>query len=176
MEQETERDFNASAHTYVGSADMSIGFKIALTHQAHVLPEMGIIVEAFVPAGSDHFTADETLPRVAWTYAWEIGEGLLLEGQTMIARKLDHYTDEAYSEFSQAVGVKAELIDDLLASYVEWYALAPHSADTEHTQHVFEGGFMVLLTRNLQWDVEAGVGLNDAAHDYFVGTGFSYRR
>jgi len=27
----------------------------------------------------------------------------------------------------------------------------------------------------VQWDVRAGVGLNDAADDYFVGTGLSVR-
>jgi hypothetical protein len=53
--------------------------------------------------------------------------------------------------------------------------LAPCSADTNHTEHYFNGGFSLRLTNDIQWDFRAGVGLNDAADDFFTGTGLSVR-
>jgi hypothetical protein len=37
------------------------------------------------------------------------------------------------------------------------------------------GGFTFLVSDNIQWDIRGGVGLNDEADDYFVGTGLSVR-
>jgi hypothetical protein len=32
-----------------------------------------------------------------------------------------------------------------------------------------------LISNNIQWDIRAGLGLNDDAADYFAGTGLSLR-
>lgn len=48
-------------------------------------------------------------------------------------------------------------------------------ADTVETQHYTDGGFTYKLTDDIQWDIRAGLGRNDAAADYFVGTGLSVR-
>jgi hypothetical protein len=52
---------------------------------------------------------------------------------------------------------------------------APAGAVTSHNQQYFNGGFSYLITDNFMWDIRAGVGLNDAADDFFTGTGFSVR-
>ena len=39
----------------------------------------------------------------------------------------------------------------------------------------FNGGFTYKFSPNLQYDIRAGVGLNDHSDDYFVGTGLSVR-
>ena len=41
--------------------------------------------------------------------------------------------------------------------------------------HYINGGFTYLITNDIQWDIRAGAGLNDAAEDYFIGTGLSIR-
>jgi len=60
-------------------------------------------------------------------------------------------------------------------AYTEWFAVFPDSADTQQTEHYFNGGFTYLISNDIQWDVRAGTGLNDAADDFFVGTGVSIR-
>ncbi|MBL8851755.1 MAG: transporter [Planctomycetaceae bacterium] len=50
-----------------------------------------------------------------------------------------------------------------------------NGADSDRTQHYFDGGFTVKLTPDVQCDIRAGNGLNDAADDYFIGTGLSWR-
>lgn len=66
-------------------------------------------------------------------------------------------------------------MSDNLGAYTEWFALIPSGADTTKTQHFFNGGFTYLINNDVQFDIRAGVGLNDAADDYFVGTGLSFR-
>jgi hypothetical protein len=49
------------------------------------------------------------------------------------------------------------------------------SPEATHPQHYIVGGFMYFLNNNLEIDIRAGVGLNDHASDYLVGTGFAAR-
>ena len=44
------------------------------------------------------------------------------------------------------------------------------------TEHYADGGFTVLMNNNLQFDIRAGVGLNEDADDVFTGAGFAIRR
>ena len=41
--------------------------------------------------------------------------------------------------------------------------------------HSLDGGFTFLASDALQFDINVGVGLNEAAEDWFVGGGFAFR-
>lgn len=157
-----------------GSEDLYLGFKIGLTPQEGLLPEMAIIPQATVPTGHDAFSADEVLPGVNWIYGWVINDVLSTAGSTQFNRALDETTSEAYTEWAQSWTV-AYALADRFGGYTEWFALFPSSADTAKPEHYFNGGFTYLINNDVQWDIRAGVGLNDAADDYFVGTGLSVR-
>ena len=49
-----------------GFSDLYFGFKIALTPQDGLLPEMALIPQAFAPTGSDAFTDDGWQPGINW--------------------------------------------------------------------------------------------------------------
>jgi len=164
----------AAGATDSGSEDIYLGFKIALTPQCDWLPEMAILPQATVPTGADPFSADEFLPGLNWVYSWELTDSLSTAGSTQFNRAIDDVTGEAYTEWAQSWAVAASLTEDL-GTYAEWYAFFPHSADTAKPEHYLNGGFTYLLSNNVQWDIRAGVGLNEAADDYFVGTGLSVR-
>lgn len=158
-----------------GSEDLYLGMKIALTPQeCRILPEMAIIPQMFVPTGSGIFGDDEVLPGLNWIYSWEINDCIATAGSTQFNRVVDEVTDQAYTEWAQSWTV-AYTLTDRMGGYTEWFALFPHSSDTGLSEHYFNGGLTVLLNNDVQWDVRAGVGLNDAADDYFVGTGLSIR-
>jgi hypothetical protein len=61
--------------------------------------------------------------------------------------------------------------------FTEWFAFYPTSAlaDGIGPEHYFNGGFTYLVTNNFQLDIRAGLGLNQAADDFFAGTGFAVR-
>lgn len=157
-----------------GADDLYLGTKIALTPQEGLLPEMALIPQMTVPSGDDAFSAHEVLPGANWIYGWEINDFLSTAGSTQFNSAIDDGSGEAYTEWAQSWTVAYGLTEKV-GAYTEWFAFFPHSADTAKPEHFFNGGFTYLINNNIQWDVRGGVGLNDAAYDYFFGTGLSIR-
>lgn len=164
----------ATGVTVDGSEDLYLGFKIGLTPQAGILPEMALIPQMTVPTGHDTFSADEVLPGVNWIFAWEINDFISTAGSTQFNRAVDDVTGDTFTEWAQSWTV-AYSLSDQWGAYTEWYAFFPHSADTAQVEHYFNGGFTYLVSNDVQWDIRAGTGLNGAADDFFVGTGLSIR-
>ena len=160
--------------TESGAEDLYVGLKLALTEQCGCLPEMALIPQMNVPIGSAAFTANRVLPGVNWTYSWEVSDFLSTGGQSQINCVLDGVTDDEYVEFSQSWTLNYSLTDRL-GAYTEWYALIPRDADTDGPQQYADGGFTFLVNDNVQLDVRAGIGLNEAADDFFTGAGLSIR-
>lgn len=163
-----------SRNSITGTQDLYLGFKIALTPQAGILPEMAIIPQMTVPTGSRGFTDDKVLPGINWVYSWEINEFVSTAGSTQVNRSVDDGTGRTYLELAQSWTV-ALTWTEKFGSYAEWYAFFPHDADTASVEHYFNSGFTYLISNDIQWDIRFGRGLNNAADDYFVGTGFSIR-
>jgi hypothetical protein len=156
-----------------GLEDLYFGAKIGLTPQAGFAPEMAIIPQTTIPWGGD-FSADEFQPGVNWIYAWSLTEDISTAGSTQFNRVSDDETGRAYTEWAQSWTVAASLTNEW-GTYAEWFAFFPHSSDTAQVEHYANGGFTYLLSDNIQWDLRAGVGLNEAADDFFVGSGLSIR-
>ena len=164
----------ATSVTTTGAEDLYLGFKIALTPQEGILPEMALIPQLTIPSGSSALTNDEVLAGVNWCYGWEINDCLATAGSSQFNRAIDEGTGEGYIEFAQSWTV-AYSLSESVGAYTEWYAFIPSGADTASTEHYFNGGFSFLLSNDVQLDVRAGLGLNRAADDYFIGTGASVR-
>lgn len=156
-----------------GLADLYTGVKFALTPQDGFLPEMALVPQMNIPTGSDAFSSDTVEPGVNWLYGWDINDCLATGGSTQANRRIDD-TGDSYVQMAQSWTINYSLAEGL-GAYTEWFALIPSGADTDHTEHYFDGGFTYLVTDNVQLDLRAGVGLNDAADDYFIGTGLSFR-
>jgi Putative MetA-pathway of phenol degradation len=171
---ETDTVFGGPVDSATGAEDLGIGCKIALTPQKCILPETAIILEMSVPTGDDDFTADDVLPGFSYCYGWTINDQWETGALTGLHRQVDDDTNDPYVEFEQSWTLVRSWTDNI-SSYTEWYCFVPCSADTNHTQQYFDGGFSVLLSDDVQWDIRAGVGLNQAADDYFVGSGLSVR-
>ena len=135
---------------------------------------MALIPQMTVPTCAGAFSADEVLPGVNWIYGWEINDFVSTAGSTQFNRAIDDGTGDTYSEWAQS-WTAAYTLTDRWGAYTEWFAFFPHSAATAQTEHYFNGGFTFLATDDIQWDIRAGLGLNDAADDFFVGTGLSIR-
>jgi len=162
------------AETQSGADDLTLGFKIALTEQQSCLPETGIILQLSVPTGGDAFTSDEVLPGVNYCYSWDFGEDWYLAGSTGVNGAIDDETSDTFSEVNQSISLGHSWTEKL-GSYTEWYVLAPSGADTNRPQNYFNAGFTYLINKDVQWDIRAGVGLNEAADNFFAGTGLSLR-
>jgi Putative MetA-pathway of phenol degradation len=168
--------FNLSNPGFSGSGaeDLYLGFKIGLTPQEGILPEMALVPQMTVPTGADAVSANRVLPGFNWLYGWEISDLLSLYASSQYNQSVDGGTSEIYAEWAQSATINYSLTEKF-GGFTEWFAFFPTSADTEKSQYYFDGGIFYRFTQDVQWDIRSGVGLNDAADDYFVGTGLSLR-
>jgi Putative MetA-pathway of phenol degradation len=169
-----ETVFGAPDDNLAGAEDLYIAGKLALTPQSDCLPETGVLLQMTVPTGSQDFTAGEVLPGVNFVYDWDLSDTFSVGGGTQANRALDDNGEDFYAEFAQSI-TSSYSWTDRLNSFQEWYMFAPCGAVTSHNQHYFDAGFSYLITDNFEWDIRAGVGLNQAADDFFAGSGFAIR-
>jgi hypothetical protein len=158
---------------FSGGEDLYLGFKIGLTGQAGILPEMALTPQWTVPTGSEELSAGIVLPGVNWLYGWDITEWLSTAGSTQLNRAVDD-NDDVYTEFAQSWTI-GYTFTERWGGYTEWFVLAPCGSDVARTQHYFNGGFIFPLTNDLQLDIRAGVGLSRASDDFFAGSGLVIR-
>jgi hypothetical protein len=169
-----ETVFGAGATDLEGADDLYVGAKLALTPQSGCLPETGIILQGTVPSGSSAFTAGEVLVGVNYLYGWDVNDFFSVGGGTQANRALDDNGEDFYVEFAQSITTGYSWTDEW-SSYAEWYMFAPAGAETAQNQQYFNTGVTYLITDDIQWDLRAGVGLNEAADDFFAGSGISIR-
>jgi hypothetical protein len=157
-----------------GSEDLYLGIKIGLTAQRGLVPEMALLPQMTVPTGAGSLTADTTLGGLNLIYSWDVNCSLKVAGSTQFNREIDDGTAVQYTEWAQSFAVNKSLTRTI-GVYGEWYAFVPDGADTNRVEHYVNGGLTKLFGNNVQWDVRAGAGVNDAADDFFIGTGLSVR-
>jgi hypothetical protein len=162
------------SQTQAGADDLILGFKVALTQQQGCLPETGIILDISFPTGSDAFTTGAVQPGVNYCYSWKFSEEWWLSGSTAVGGAADDVTNDPYTEFTQSLSLGHEF-SEKVDGFSEFYVLSPISADTNRPQNYYNAGFAVHINKDVQWDIRAGVGLNEAADNFFAGSGLTLR-
>ncbi len=156
-----------------GFFDLYLGFKIALTPQQGLLPEMALIPQTFAPTGSDFFTSRNWEPGVNWIYAWQINDFISTAGSTQINRRFTDKGDD-FLRLAQSWTLAFSLTEKV-GAYTEWFAFFPSGTNYGKNEHYVNGGFTYLINNDLQFDIRVGWGLNEAAEDFFAGAGLSVR-
>jgi hypothetical protein len=157
-----------------GAEDLYLGVKLGLTPQEGIFPEMALVPQMLVPSGSDELTNDRVLPGVNWLYGWDLTDATSVGASTQFNQAIDDGTGSIYTKWAQS-GTFNAMFTDKLGGYSELFCILPSSADTQLPEYYFDGGFFYRFTPNVQWDIRSGVGLNEAANDYFIGSGLSMR-
>lgn len=160
---------NIVSSVFDGGEDLYIGAKLALTEQDGWRPEMAVILQTNLPTGHTDVTSGEVEPGMNWLYGWDVTEVVAIGGSTQVNRAQDE-ADVFFAEFAQSMTINYAL-GDKLGGYTEWFAFFPAGSATDLPQQYFDGGFVYRVNNNLQFDIRAGVGLNDAADDFFAGSG-----
>lgn len=156
-----------------GAEDLYLGCKLALTEQDGWLPEMALIPQMTVPVGPEPFTAGIVCPGVNWLYGWDINDFLAVGASTQFNKAVDD-DGTVYTEWAQSCTI-CYTLGEHLGAYTEVFALFPSGASTALPEYYFDGGFTFPITNDLQFDIRAGVGLNEPADDFFAGSGFVVR-
>gem|GEM_PF-124443 len=159
--------------TAQGVQDLYVGAKFALTPQDGWLPEMALTPQFTVPTGSSTFNGGDVHYGLNWLYGWDITDEWSFAGSTQFNRGLDNF-GQHFVEFAQSLTV-GHSFTETVGGYAEWFVLLPTRSEVGPSEHYFNGGITWKLSNDIQYDVRAGVGLNDAAADYFLGTGLALR-
>ena len=157
-----------------GSDDLYLGAKVGLAAQAGILPELTIFPQMRVPTGSPAYTADEVLPGMNFVYAWRVGERLEIECNTNVNRRRNPAAAGYYTEYLQTFNFEYDLSRRVML-FNEFVVFAQVGGVGVPQQAYSHGGLHYFLLPNLQVDVHAAVGLNEAAADFFGGSGLSWR-
>lgn len=164
---------NIVSSVFDGGQDLYVGVKIALTEQDGWRPEMALMPQMNLPTGHADLTSGEVEPGINWLYGWDINDFLAAGGSTQANRGLDD-ADVWFAELAQSFTFNYTLTDKL-GGFTEWFAFFPAGAAVALPQYYFDGGFTYRVHNNLQLDLRAGVGLNEAADDFFAGSGLVCR-
>ena len=151
-----------------GIEDLYLGAKFELTRQRGRVPALALVPQMTLPTGSALFSGGRTLPGVNLIYSWDAPGGLSLAGSTQVNLAVAD-GDDSYAEWAQSAVAGAGL-GTRGGVYGEWYAFLPMGADAPK-EHYFNAGLTWLTAEDSQWDIRVGVGLNDAAQDFFAGVG-----
>jgi hypothetical protein len=159
-----------------GAQDLYLGVKLALVQQQQYLPEIALIPQMTVPTGSGTVGAGTVLPGLNVDCAWEVikhrfGIELLIA--------TNRVQDDAHrASVELATGLTGVFgLTPSLEAFVEWDAFSPVTAATGATgmRHYAVGGLVYFITKDLEVDIRAGVGLNERANDFLAGTGLAIR-
>lgn len=145
-----------------GTSDLSIGLKRQFGDENSLVP-IALFLGFSVPVGDDEFTSDSVDPTLG--LFWTHDAGLDWFG-TVLVSEIDSNTI-----LSNAVGISFP-VNERTGGYIEYFAEFPDRGDSRHT---LNSGIAWLSRIDLQFDVHAGVGINDEAPDLFIGAGAAFR-
>jgi len=171
-----------------GLGDIDLGGKLRLWDERGWRPEAALLFSASLPVGEDEFSSGRIDPSFRFSFAhtlservglgynlgmtWETGEEVRSEHfrAWLTGRERVEKETDVFVNYTATVGVG---LTDQLGMFVEFFGDV--GLDDADTAHYFDGGFTWAPLTHLQFDLSAGVGLNDAASDWFVGAGCSVR-
>ena len=156
-----------------GGTGLDLGFKVKCTDQQGWMPESAVIFGVTAPIGDPEIDSDRVGASAVGAYSWELNDWLSIGGNTGFFSVPSD--GDYFNLFAQSIAAGISLTDRL-GMYQEWIMLVFDDAADSPTQHIYNGGFTFLVTPDLQLDWRAGIGLNEAADDFFTGVGFAVRR
>jgi len=117
------------------------------------------------------------MPGVNLDLAWEIVKDCFGMETVTSANGARDDAGHAFVNFAEGITAVFNLTQKLEA-FIEYDLFVPLGAvapEQAHLQEYIVGGFVYFLSNDLEVDIRAGVGLNNHASDYLLGTGFAAR-
>jgi hypothetical protein len=162
--------------TSEGTGDGELGAKVYLRGERGAAPEMALLFGTSVPIGEDDRSSERFDPSLRLSLAHtltdrlSLGYNLGLEWETSTPAPGERHT-LSRALYTLALGIG---LTERTGAFVELFGDLGGSAGGGPA-HSFDGGFTWLLKDTVQLDAAGGVGLSDAADDWFVGLGISLR-
>jgi len=145
-----------------GANDVGIGVKWEVSDPGAATP-IGIFAGLTLPVGSSDISTDEAEPVLG--FFWSHSGRISLFGTVLFTEVGND------SVINNAIGLDFQL-PGTTGAYVEYLITAQEGSGPEHS---LGGGISFLRSNDLQFDVNAGIGLNGQATDFYIGVGAARR-
>lgn len=158
-----------------GFEDSSLGLKVKLMdgdeRPGLRRPNLAIVLATSIPTGSAAYRESNWQPEAKFCATWDLSEALALSSNL-------NYTwiSESGMRFGQ-IGGSLSLgcsVTDRVGSYLEWFGFTPAGKGGPNANYL-NGGLTYLVNDDFQLDLRAGIGLNSASPNHFVGVGAARR-
>ena len=153
---------SSGGQSETGVTDASVGIKIQISED-NARTAFAFVADLSIPIGDAAFSSDRWNPSIG--VAWASSASLDWAGTTKITKNGSDYQLDNGVLLSFATSENS-------TAFVEWEANIPESGSDTHK---LNGGYVWWRGSNVQFDVNASLGLNDQAADYGLGLGWSYR-
>ncbi len=145
-----------------GASDAGFGLKWQLSDEDAVTP-IAVFAGLTLPVGNSEIGSDEPEPVLG--LFWSHSGRLSLFGTTLITESGKN------TVISNAIGLEFPSLGNT-GGYIEFVGVAREGSGPEHT---LNAAVSFLRGSDIQFDLNAGIGLNDRATDFYVGLGAARR-
>ncbi len=157
-----------------GAGDGELGFKLELVQWSD--GQLALLGGVSIPFGQSGFSSGRLDPSFRLLLSHPLGERVSVGYNAGLAWTTESLAPccsnrQLAAPYTVALGVG---LTDRLSAFVESFG-AFGLNENRGAVHSFDGGVTLLVSRALQLDLYAGRGLNEAAEDWFIGSGFSFR-
>ncbi len=174
---ELERRENGASERVSGAGDPELSFKFLFLSMARGGSwSLALLARTTIPVGSEKVGSPRGDPSVRLLGEHQLGEHVGLgwnvgfESGSFEDSDGDRHTLDRFV-YTCSLGVD---LDERWGSFFEVFGDFPAS-DPAPEAHSFDAGLSYLVAPRVQVDLSAGIGLNAAAIDWFVGAGLSFR-
>ena len=166
----TQRRTGAGTST---TSEITLATKARFVEQRDAVPTLGALLELDIPLGTSGVATNSVDPSLTFLAAWDLTTDWSLDANLGLSGPSQGIHDTTRVLQIDPILSLEWSASERLGLFVEWFSSV--KVNDEPTQRSTDGGVTYLLSDNLQVDVAAGVGLNAAAPDYYVGAGFAWR-
>ena len=158
-----------------GTGDLGVSLKWKLWEQSGRRPQTAVLAGTSIPAGDATFSSERFDPSIRLACSHAMSETLSLGYNVagLWATEEDAAGDRdttASVAYSAVLGIA---LSDQFGTFVEFFGTRPTGAG--QPAHSLDTGLTYLIADDVQIDIVGGVGLSDAADDWFIGAGLVWR-
>ena len=161
------------ASNVVNGSDLSVEGKMRWFSQSGFLPNSGALLEISFPTGGNEVTSNGVDPTGTLLWNWSLPRDLSLTanlgfGSVTLGKNDSRRVFQILPSIFLGIPLKGGL-----STYIEYFSTLKGSGQSD--EHSVGGGFYYLVDDNLQLDIAVESGLNNAAIDYSIGFGVTWR-
>ena len=154
--------------TITGFEPIRFGFRTALWEEKKLIPKTSLLVHFGIPVlATKNFKAKHVAPSFLLAMQNSLTEHIALSYN--VGAEWDGFSSIPYWLYSLSSGY------DLGKRWDAFFEIFGVAQKNELAQNSLDAGLGFYISNNVKIDASAGIGITDAAVDYFFGIGFSFR-